>query len=133
MKVSLTTHTVNFRGKRSHISGQVVIMYKNIYLLSIKGHDKGFHGYMILYWQHSIIYFDSEMWCLLKTSEQVTICFQKMCFFPGWAFQPTDWPDANTKSNFVESEHTFLALIAHHLLTEDFASSLLMTPKSFVS
>lgn len=131
--MSNNTHLVNSCGKRSHISEQVVTMYKNIYSFSIKGQDKGFHGYMILYWQHSIVYIDSEMWCLLKTSEQVTICFQKMCFFPGWAFQPTEWPDTITKSNFVESEHTFLALIAHHLLTEDFASSLLMTPKSFVS
>ncbi|XP_035513959.1 uncharacterized protein si:ch211-51h9.7 [Morone saxatilis] len=49
----------------------------------------------------------------------------------GWAFQPSDWPD--TKTNFEESEHTFLALITHRLLREDFASSLLMTPKSFMS
>uniref|UniRef100_A0A3Q3WND9 CULT domain-containing protein n=1 Tax=Mola mola TaxID=94237 RepID=A0A3Q3WND9_MOLML len=49
-----------------------------------------------------------------------------------WAFQPSDWPDV-IMNNFEEPEHTFLALIAHHLLTEDFASSLLMTPKSFVS
>nr|XP_046241843.1 uncharacterized protein si:ch211-51h9.7 [Scatophagus argus]XP_046241844.1 uncharacterized protein si:ch211-51h9.7 [Scatophagus argus] len=51
----------------------------------------------------------------------------------GWAFQPSDWPDIITKTTFEESKHTFLALIAHRLLTEDFASSLLMTPKSFVS
>ncbi|XP_039859365.1 uncharacterized protein si:ch211-51h9.7 [Simochromis diagramma] len=51
----------------------------------------------------------------------------------GWAFQPSDWPDRITKSKFKESEHTFLALITHRLLTEDFASSLLMTPKSFSS
>lgn len=51
----------------------------------------------------------------------------------GWAFQPSDWPDLITKSSFQESQHTFLALITHRLLTEDFASSLLMTPKSFVS
>ncbi|TKS78139.1 Protein cereblon [Collichthys lucidus] len=51
----------------------------------------------------------------------------------GWAFQPSDWPDTITKTNFDESEHTFLALITHRLLREDFASSLLMTPKSFMS
>lgn len=52
---------------------------------------------------------------------------------PGWAFQPSDWPDTITKTSFDESEHTFLALITHRLLREDFASSLLMTPKSFTS
>lgn len=51
----------------------------------------------------------------------------------GWGFQPDDWPDTVTASRFEESESTFLGLIAHRLLTEDFASSLLMTPKSFVS
>lgn len=51
----------------------------------------------------------------------------------GWAFQPYDWPNTVTKRQFEESEHTFLAFIIHRLLTEDFASSLLMTPKSFVS
>ncbi|TDH13222.1 hypothetical protein EPR50_G00055080 [Perca flavescens] len=51
----------------------------------------------------------------------------------GWAFQPTDWPDTVTKTKFEESEHTFLALITHRLLREDVASSLLMTPKSFMS
>ncbi|XP_034728822.1 uncharacterized protein si:ch211-51h9.7 [Etheostoma cragini] len=51
----------------------------------------------------------------------------------GWAFQPNDWPDTVTKTKFEESEHTFLALITHRLLREDFASSLLMTPKSFMS
>ncbi|XP_041854888.1 uncharacterized protein si:ch211-51h9.7 [Melanotaenia boesemani] len=51
----------------------------------------------------------------------------------GWAFQPSDWPDTITKTMFDESENTFLALITHQLLREDFASSLLMTPKSFVS
>lgn len=51
----------------------------------------------------------------------------------GWAFQPSDWPDTVTKSKFDESKHTFLALITHRLLREDFASSLLMTPKSFTS
>ncbi|KAG8011743.1 Protein cereblon [Nibea albiflora] len=51
----------------------------------------------------------------------------------GWSFQPSDWPDTITKTNFDESEHTFLALITHRLLREDFASSLLMTPKSFMS
>lgn len=51
----------------------------------------------------------------------------------GWAFQPSDWPDTITKTKFDESAHTFLALITHRLLREDFASSLLMTPKSFMS
>lgn len=51
----------------------------------------------------------------------------------GWAFQPSDWPDTITKTKFEESDQTFLALITHRLLREDFASSLLMTPKSFVS
>ncbi|XP_042343863.1 uncharacterized protein si:ch211-51h9.7 [Plectropomus leopardus] len=51
----------------------------------------------------------------------------------GWAFQPSDWPDTITKAKFEESELTFLALITHRLLREDFASSLLMTPKSFMS
>ncbi|XP_061881134.1 protein cereblon [Entelurus aequoreus] len=44
----------------------------------------------------------------------------------GWAFQPTSWPQTTS-----ESEQTFLALIVHRLLREDFASSLLVTPKSF--
>lgn len=62
-------------------------------------------------------------------------CFwnKAVVFSAGWAFQPRDWPDVITKSSFQESQHTFLALITHRLLTEDFASSLLMTPKSFVS
>ncbi|KAK5870726.1 hypothetical protein PBY51_003650 [Eleginops maclovinus] len=51
----------------------------------------------------------------------------------GWGFQPSDWPDTVTKNRFEESEHTFLALITHRLLREDFASSLLMIPKSFNS
>ncbi|XP_056231844.1 uncharacterized protein si:ch211-51h9.7 isoform X1 [Seriola aureovittata] len=51
----------------------------------------------------------------------------------GWAFQPSNWPDTITKTKFEASEHTFLALITHRLLREDFASSLLMTPKSFTS
>ncbi|XP_034027102.1 uncharacterized protein si:ch211-51h9.7 [Thalassophryne amazonica] len=51
----------------------------------------------------------------------------------GWGFQPSDWPDVITKSRFEESEQTFLALITHQLLREDFASSLLMAPKSFTS
>ncbi|CAK6979616.1 protein cereblon [Scomber scombrus] len=51
----------------------------------------------------------------------------------GWGFQPINWPDTITKTRFEESEHTFLALITHQLLREDFASSLLVTPKSFVS
>lgn len=51
----------------------------------------------------------------------------------GWGFQPDHWPDTVTKSKFEESEITFLALITSGLLTEDFASSLLMTPKSFLS
>ncbi|XP_056136190.1 LOW QUALITY PROTEIN: uncharacterized protein si:ch211-51h9.7, partial [Lampris incognitus] len=49
----------------------------------------------------------------------------------GWAFQPSDWPDTMTNTKLGESEHTFLALITHRLLREDFASSLLMVPKSF--
>ncbi|XP_068594971.1 uncharacterized protein si:ch211-51h9.7 [Brachionichthys hirsutus] len=51
----------------------------------------------------------------------------------GWAFQPSVWPDVVTKAKFDESQRTFLALIAHRLLTEGFASSLLVTPRSFVS
>lgn len=51
----------------------------------------------------------------------------------GWGFQPDHWPDTVTASQFEESESTFFGLIAHGLLTEEFASSLLMTPKSFVS
>ncbi|XP_072243377.1 uncharacterized protein [Leuresthes tenuis] len=51
----------------------------------------------------------------------------------GWAFQPSDWPDTITKSKFEDSKNTFLALITHRILREDFASGLLMTPKSFVS
>ncbi|XP_071765997.1 uncharacterized protein LOC139920003 [Centroberyx gerrardi] len=51
----------------------------------------------------------------------------------GWAFQPGDWPDTITHTEFEESDKTFLALITHRLLREDFASSLLMTPKSFMS
>ncbi|KAG7489618.1 hypothetical protein JOB18_016365 [Solea senegalensis] len=51
----------------------------------------------------------------------------------GWAFQPSVWPDIVSKTTFLESKETFLALITHRLLREDFASSLLMTPKSFTS
>ncbi|XP_069025478.1 uncharacterized protein [Embiotoca jacksoni] len=51
----------------------------------------------------------------------------------GWAFQPSDWPHTITKARFEKSDQTFVALITHRLLREDFASSLLMTPKSFVS
>ncbi|KAK2838096.1 hypothetical protein Q5P01_015308 [Channa striata] len=51
----------------------------------------------------------------------------------GWAFQPSDWPDTISQTKFEESDHTFLALITHRLLREDFASSLLVTPKSFMS
>lgn len=51
----------------------------------------------------------------------------------GWGFQPENWPNTVTASRFEESESTFLGLIAHGLLKEDFASSLLMTPKSSVS
>lgn len=51
----------------------------------------------------------------------------------GWGFQPTAWPDTITKTKFEESDQTFLALITHRLLSEDFASSLLVTPKSFTS
>uniref|UniRef100_A0A3P9IS32 Si:ch211-51h9.7 n=1 Tax=Oryzias latipes TaxID=8090 RepID=A0A3P9IS32_ORYLA len=45
-----------------------------------------------------------------------------------WTFQPAERTD--TKS---EESSTFVALIAQQILTEEFASSLLMTPKSFVS
>ncbi|XP_043967487.1 uncharacterized protein si:ch211-51h9.7 [Gambusia affinis] len=51
----------------------------------------------------------------------------------GWGFQPNSWPETVTNNRFQESENTFLALIAHRILREDFASSLLMTPKSFTS
>ncbi|XP_054895901.1 uncharacterized protein si:ch211-51h9.7 [Poeciliopsis prolifica] len=51
----------------------------------------------------------------------------------GWGFQPNSWPETVTNKKFEESENTFLALIAHRILREDFASSLLMTPKSFTS
>ncbi|XP_038162446.1 protein cereblon [Cyprinodon tularosa] len=51
----------------------------------------------------------------------------------GWAFQPSSWPDTITNSKFEESESTFFALITNRILREDFASSLLMTPKSFTS
>ncbi|KAM4578978.1 uncharacterized protein V3H82_008291 [Fundulus diaphanus] len=51
----------------------------------------------------------------------------------GWAFQPSSWPDTITNNIFEESENTFLALITHRILREDFASGLLLTPKSFTS
>ncbi|KAM7019158.1 uncharacterized protein LKV04_010078 [Tautogolabrus adspersus] len=51
----------------------------------------------------------------------------------GWGFQPSNWPDTITTTKFEESAQTFLALITHRLLSEDFASSLLVTPKSFMS
>lgn len=51
----------------------------------------------------------------------------------GWGFQPDHWPDTVSAGEFEESKSTFFGLIANGLLTEDFASSLLMTPKSFVS
>ncbi|XP_054628389.1 uncharacterized protein si:ch211-51h9.7 [Dunckerocampus dactyliophorus] len=51
----------------------------------------------------------------------------------GWAFQPSSWPNTITESTFAGSDQTFLALIVQKLLREDFASSLLMTPKSFTS
>lgn len=49
----------------------------------------------------------------------------------GWAFQPNDWPKTVTEKEFEQSENTFFALITNRLLREDFASSLLITPKSF--
>ncbi|XP_061672315.1 protein cereblon [Syngnathoides biaculeatus] len=51
----------------------------------------------------------------------------------GWAFQPNSWPATITPSKFESSDQTFLALIVDRLLREDYASSLLVTPKSFVS
>ncbi|XP_057687220.1 LOW QUALITY PROTEIN: protein cereblon [Corythoichthys intestinalis] len=51
----------------------------------------------------------------------------------GWAFQPSSWPTTISSSLFESSEQTFLALIVDRLLREDFASSLLITPKSFIS
>ncbi|XP_013870065.1 protein cereblon homolog [Austrofundulus limnaeus] len=51
----------------------------------------------------------------------------------GWAFQPSDWPHTISKTTFEESKNTFVALITHRILREDFASSLLITPKSFKS
>ncbi|MEQ2223711.1 hypothetical protein ILYODFUR_000160 [Ilyodon furcidens] len=51
----------------------------------------------------------------------------------GWAFQPSSWPDTIPNNKFEESENTFSALITDRILREDFASSLLMTPKSFTS
>ncbi|XP_077416866.1 uncharacterized protein LOC144048601 [Vanacampus margaritifer] len=51
----------------------------------------------------------------------------------GWAFQPNFWPATITASAFESSDQTFLALIVDRLLREDFASSLLITPKSFIS
>uniref|UniRef100_A0A3Q2Y8X6 Si:ch211-51h9.7 n=1 Tax=Hippocampus comes TaxID=109280 RepID=A0A3Q2Y8X6_HIPCM len=50
-----------------------------------------------------------------------------------WAFQPSSWPATITSSAFESSDQTFLALIVKRLLSEDFASSLLITPKSFIS
>ncbi|KPP67621.1 hypothetical protein Z043_113770 [Scleropages formosus] len=51
----------------------------------------------------------------------------------GWAFQPSDWPETVTERRFEESNKTFVALIVDSLLPENFASTLLMTPKSFRS
>ncbi|XP_072289112.1 LOW QUALITY PROTEIN: uncharacterized protein [Eucyclogobius newberryi] len=51
----------------------------------------------------------------------------------GWGFQPDHWPHTVTASHFEDSPSTFLGLIARALVTEEFASSLLVTPKSFVS
>lgn len=49
----------------------------------------------------------------------------------GWAFQPSDWPSTITAEEFEDSQHTFVGLIIRRLLREHFASSLLVTPKSF--
>ncbi|XP_056320459.1 protein cereblon [Danio aesculapii] len=51
----------------------------------------------------------------------------------GWAFQPSDWPRTVTREEFEGSDQTFVALILDRLLQEHFASTLLMTPKSFRS
>ncbi|KAA0714449.1 hypothetical protein E1301_Tti020555 [Triplophysa tibetana] len=51
----------------------------------------------------------------------------------GWAFQPSDWPSTVTREEFEGSDQTFVSLIADRLLQEHFASTLLMTPKSFRS
>ncbi|KAF4110368.1 protein cereblon [Onychostoma macrolepis] len=51
----------------------------------------------------------------------------------GWAFQPSDWPRTVTREEFEGSDQTFVALIIDRLLQEHFASTLLMTPKSFRS
>uniref|UniRef100_A0A3Q2ZN96 Si:ch211-51h9.7 n=1 Tax=Kryptolebias marmoratus TaxID=37003 RepID=A0A3Q2ZN96_KRYMA len=50
-----------------------------------------------------------------------------------WAFQPSDWPETITETRFEESKDTFVALITNRILREDFAASLLMTPKSLRS
>ncbi|KAJ8388747.1 hypothetical protein AAFF_G00129800 [Aldrovandia affinis] len=51
----------------------------------------------------------------------------------GWAFQPIEWPETVTDAEFEESEQTFVALIIDRLLQQNFAATLLMTPKSFRS
>ncbi|KAL4660327.1 hypothetical protein GN956_G441 [Arapaima gigas] len=51
----------------------------------------------------------------------------------GWAFQPSSWPEMVTEQQFESSEETFVALVIDRLLQENFASALLMTPKSFRS
>ncbi|XP_077063016.1 uncharacterized protein LOC143715244 [Siphateles boraxobius] len=51
----------------------------------------------------------------------------------GWAFQPSDWPRTVSREEFEASDQTFVALIVDRLLQEHFASTLMMTPKSFRS
>ncbi|XP_015222680.2 uncharacterized protein [Lepisosteus oculatus] len=51
----------------------------------------------------------------------------------GWGFQPSDWPDRVSDREFEDSEQTFVGLIVDKLLQENFAASLLMTPKTFQS
>ncbi|KAK0135305.1 Protein cereblon [Merluccius polli] len=50
----------------------------------------------------------------------------------GWGFQPSEWPLTVPESRFVDSERTFVALIAGRLLREDLAPRLLV-PRSYSS
>ncbi|MBN3304563.1 CRBN protein, partial [Amia calva] len=51
----------------------------------------------------------------------------------GWGFQPSEWPARVPERRFEEAADTFVALIVERLLLEDYAATLLLTPKAFKS
>uniref|UniRef100_A0A3B3QPP9 Si:ch211-51h9.7 n=1 Tax=Paramormyrops kingsleyae TaxID=1676925 RepID=A0A3B3QPP9_9TELE len=60
-----------------------------------------------------------------------TVATCPQCSAHLWAFQPSDWPETVTEQQFDDSKQTFVALVIDRLLQENFAATLLVTPKSF--